>query len=330
MAEIGVVYLYRFSEGELPVRTFLDTYRAHPAGVDHDLHVVCKGFPDRDSVAAAQRLFRGLPINPIELDDRGFDIGTYFAAAQAVANRRLIFFNTFSEILADDWLKKFDDALSLPGVGLVGATGSWQSHCSGYEAIAKQVRYRLRHPMEYVGELLDDLHCAQKIAGTTGGGSANAQERRKIRQIARALYHLIRLDRYAYYRLEYFRYPNPHIRTNAFMIERERFLALRMPPFRRKSDAYKFESGRLSLTRQIMAQNLRPVVVDRTGSVYDISEWKSSSTYWTGQQSNLIVADNRTRDYSDGDQERRTRLEDNAWIPPASWQIKGRRLPASR
>ncbi len=115
VADTGVVYLYRFVEGATPVRTFLNSYRAHPAGLEHDLHVILKGFPDRQALAAARALFGSLPINTIEVDDTGYDIGSYVAAAKSVANRKLLFLNTFSEILADNWLAHFDRALNMPG-----------------------------------------------------------------------------------------------------------------------------------------------------------------------------------------------------------------------
>ena len=171
MVDIGVVYLYRFAEGELPVQTFLDSYRTHPAGIEHDLHVIFKGFPDRRSLTSAQALFVGLPINAIELEDKGYDIGSYFSAAKVVSNRRLIFFNTFTELLADDWLKKFDKALSLPGVGLVGATGSWQSHSSGYEAIIRRVCQRVVHPLEFLEEIFTDARHAKEARGIQVGES---------------------------------------------------------------------------------------------------------------------------------------------------------------
>src|SRR6185312_166977 len=90
---------------------------------------------------------------------------------------------------------------------------------------------------------------------------------------------------------EYGRFPNPHIRTNAFMIERKQFLSLKFPAFVSKQDVYRFESGRRSLTRQILARGQKPVVVGRNGMMYEISEWRSSSTFWTGEQDNLIIAD---------------------------------------
>lgn len=319
LARIGVIYLCRFAEGERPVRAFVDSYRAHPAGADHDLHVIFKGFPDQNSRAAARALFGELPVHPLELEDTGFDIGSYFAAARMVANRRLIFFNTFTELLADDWLKKFDRALSLPGVGLVGATGSWQSPRSLYRASWRRALYWIRHPLEYVRRadtdrppIWDSRKAQDATAPVVEAGGSDAHT--VLARIGRSLYHLIRFDRHL---LPYAPYPNPHIRTNAFMVERDRFLALTARSFRTKFDVYGFESGFNSLTSQIIAQGLKPVVVDRQGGVYEPADWKASLTYWIDDQRNLIAADNRTRDYSDGTPLDRARLRAHAWEDPS-------------
>ena len=74
----------------------------------------------------------------------GFDLGSYVQAAKAVGNKRLIFFNTFSQILTDDWLAHFSRALSLPGVGLAGASGSWHANTSSYEGALKALFYKIR------------------------------------------------------------------------------------------------------------------------------------------------------------------------------------------
>jgi hypothetical protein len=333
LADLGVVYLYRFAEGELAARAFLDNYRAHPAGADHDLHVIFKGFPDSRALASAQAIFAGLPINTIEVDDSGFDVGSYFAAAQRVSNRRLIFFNTFSELLADDWLRKFDNALSLPGVGLVGATGSWQSLSSYYEVLVNRVAHELGHLVGYRkkpptnGETAPDVQELQSIEATD---DSDFDERTNTARTARALYLLFRLDRYLVHLYQYGRFPNPHVRTNAFMIERDRFLSLDTSRLNTKRDVYNFESGRRSMTRQIMTQGLKPVVVGRNGEIYQIPDWKSSSTFWIGQQRNLLAADNRTRDYDKGNQARRAFLEDNAWTYPSDWAIAQGRYSTTR
>jgi hypothetical protein len=323
LARIGVIYLCRFAEGERPVRAFVDSYRAHSAGLDHDLHVIFKGFRYAASLATAQALFGKLPIHSIELADKGYDIGSYFSAARLVANPRLIFFNTFTALLAEGWLKKFDDALNLPGVGLVGATGSWQSHRSLYEVSLKRALRSVSRPVESLNRLRTELQDMDSGRDRPSAGTADkvrqAGAPRILRRFGASLYRLLRFDHFL---VHYAPYPNPHIRTNAFMIERDRFLALQRSSFRTKMGVYKFESGRQSLTQQILAQNLRPVVVDRNGLVYDMADWKSSSTYWIGQQANLIAADNRTRDYSEGSQQIRADLQAHAWEHPASWSTE--------
>jgi len=324
LADIGVVYLYRFAEGELPARTFLDSYRAHPAGIEHDLHVIFKGFPDARALASARTMFAGVPIDPIELDDTGFDVGSYFAAAKRVSNRRLIFFNTFSELLADEWLKKFDNALSLPKVGVVGATGSWQSLSSYYEVLLRlgwdEFRERLRRFSDiFTGRTPTHL---QSVHKSQASGLIRPSADSPKAALGRGIYLLLRPDRYIVRLYEYGRYPNPHVRTNAFMIERDLFLSLYAPSFDKKLDAYRFESGRRSMTKRIMAQGLKPVLLDRNGHSYEISEWKASSIYWVGQQANLIAADNRTRQYASGSLERRARLQDHAWVHPGSWTFE--------
>jgi hypothetical protein len=315
VADTGVVYLYRFAEGEIPVRAFLDSYRAHPAGLEHDLHIVLKGFPNQSALTAARALFGTLPINTIEVDDTGYDIGSYFSAARSVSNQKLLFFNTFSEILADGWLDHFASALAMPGVGLVGATGSWQSGSSGYEAAVFRALRRLK---ALRGPTIRFHRSPQQAGGRAvdNGAPSPINVRRVLRNLPRMGLYPLRVYQFG-------RYPNPHIRTNAFMISKSLFLSLRTAAFKRKIDVYKFESGRYSMTKQIMARGLAPVVVDRSGKTYNISEWKLSSTFWIDLQANLLVADNQTGSYSAGSVERRTVLRNHAWDSPSSWEMLG-------
>jgi hypothetical protein len=304
LTKIGVVYLCRFAEGEEPARRFLDSYRRHPAGIDHDLHIAFKGFPNREALDGLRASLGAHLAHTIELDDAGYDIGSYFAAANIVANPQLLFLNTFSEILGDDWLAHFDKALAMPGVGLAGATGSWQSIRSGYEAALLRL---LRRPKYYFSRYL--------------GAARSKDEGERRLGIGVLLDRVSRLGLYPFRVYQFGRHPNPHIRTNAFMIQRELFLSLRGTVFNKKMDAYRFESGRHSMTRQIAAHGLRPVVVDRWGRLYDIPEWKSSSTFWIGTQENLLIADNQTRNYASGSAQLRGTLKCYAWQSPKSWDL---------
>jgi hypothetical protein len=93
------------------------------------------------------------------------------------------------------------------------------------------------------------------------------------------------------------RFPNPHIRSNAFMIRRDIFLGLtKNVQIKDKVDAYRLESGEKSLTR--LAQKLGEVlVVGANGRGYEPKFWHISETFKSGKQQNLMVSDNQTERY---------------------------------
>ena len=94
------------------------------------------------------------------------------------------------------------------------------------------------------------------------------------------------------------RFPNPHLRSNAFLIDRLRFLAIvGRCSFESKNDAYAFEHGPRSLTRRIHEEGLEVLVVGRDGLGYTQERWVHSGTFRQGAQDNLIVGDNQTRGY---------------------------------
>ncbi|MCA0246932.1 MAG: hypothetical protein LCH93_09975 [Proteobacteria bacterium] len=90
-------------------------------------------------------------------------------------------------------------------------------------------------------------------------------------------------------------FPNPHLRSNAFMIRRDHLLAIRPDvPFSTKLDAHLFEHGTNSLTRLTLALGLKALVVGRNGRGYEPVWWPLSQTFRQGEQANLLVADNQT------------------------------------
>jgi hypothetical protein len=112
-------------------------------------------------------------------------------------------------------------------------------------------------------------------------------------------------------------FPAYHVRTNAFMLDRSTFAALRLRPLVRKMDAYLLESGRASFTSQVQGMGLRTLVVARDGSFYDHDRWPDSATFWQDDQQGLLVADNQTRSYANGGLDRRRLLSAFAWGPEA-------------
>ena len=178
-------------------------------------------------------------------------------------------------ILAEGWLAKLCMAHDQPGVGLVGATGT-------YESLSTELHNQIRPPTS----------------------------RSRLRRLARRLH-----NRYVLFRSsrDFPPFPNPHLRTNAFVIERRRMLALKAGPFLDKEACYRFESGRRSLTRQMLARGLGVLVVGRDGRAFPIADWRDSETFRLGEQRNLLVADNQTRHYLGAEASERLRLAHFAW-----------------
>jgi hypothetical protein len=243
-------------------------------GISHDLRIVFNGFRNKSDLLAYQQLLDGLPHSSLILPKSVQDIPAYFAAAEHFDSDYLCFLNSHSVILDERWLAKMAAHLD-PSVGVVGATGSYESH---YSNLARAPLRRSRW---------------------WGLDTAARKVNRRL--------HLIRSKRY------YVPYPNPHIRTNAFLIPRRVMCSLRAGDVSSKAGAHRFESGKQSLTRQVFHLGMRALVVGVDGRAYERESWRESRTFRSGEQSNLLVSDNRTREYFEADLETRNHLSQLAW-----------------
>jgi hypothetical protein len=274
-----VVHLVRAANGPAPFAAFVDSYRAWPAGCAHDLLVVCKGFAGRTLPRAFQDILGGVAAGAFFVSDRGVDLSAYVAAARAHDHEFFCFLNSFSVLQAPGWLATLHAHAARPGVGAVGATGSWESRATAARG-ARAPRPRTTHP--------------RRLAGWLRSRAASAV-------------------RTSIYDWQYPRFPNPHLRTNAIMLRRVLLLGLKGTAIRTKSDAERFESGRRGLTPQLGARGLQALVVGRDGRGYAPECWPESRTFRSGEQENLLVADNRTREYAQADAPTRQRLASLAW-----------------
>jgi len=141
MEPIGVVHLARAKNGLKPFASFLRSYLRYRAGVPHDLLIVYKGFHDEKEIGPWEQAMAGLKHQKVLVSDFGFDLRAFRLAVEHWEYKHLFFLNSFSEILAEDWLAKplrlfqTNDA-----VGIVGATGSWESMYSNASSDLNQCR----------------------------------------------------------------------------------------------------------------------------------------------------------------------------------------------
>ena len=226
---IALFYLARGADADhlASIRRFIKAYRSQPAGVAHELVVIFKGFASEDALDEARAAMAGVAFQEVHTGDETFDLGAYADAILGTSCERAAFLNTGSEPIASNWLGKLNAALSLPGMGLVGASGSFE-------------------------------------VGPAGGAE----------------------------------FPNIHVRTNAFMMRTA--LARRTLgrlTIKSKLDAYQAEHGPNSLSRQVASGGLTAAIVGANGRAYAPEWWRGSRTFRQGDQANLLVADNQTRDW---------------------------------
>ena len=249
MPAVCVVHLVWAPLGTAPLERFAASYRAHPAGLHHRLVLLFKGFEQPAETAAHRAAVDGLEYASMWYSRPTFDLPAYAAAAEALDASHLCFLNSESVVLAAEWLAALHAWVTAPRVGLVGATGSYE---------------------------------------TPRG--LNPLRRRRWPP-----------------------FPNPHLRTNAFMVSRELMRGLACPEVRTKSRAWELESGRRGLTRQVWGRGLDVLVVGRDGNGYRPERWPASATFRSGDQANLLVADNRTRQWQHADPRTQARLSRLAW-----------------
>ncbi len=291
--DVGIVHLVRAQNGIEPFRRFLDSHLLCPGGIPHDLLVVYKGFdtPDGERLYAEAETLRkahlarlpqicgrSIGSDTLRIRDYGLDINAYDAAARHFERRYLCFLNSYTELCDEYWLRKLTTHIISPGVGVVGATTSWETFVPPLAA----ERARL--------------------------------DRRDLFSRTRGYLRL------TYQRLRFPAFPNPHVRTNGFILARANLLQLRGTRPRTKWGAWNFENGRGNMTQQLMRRGLRPLLVGRDGIGYEIADWPHTNTFRQGNQSNLLMIDNRTRDFANGTPEERRKLWEFAWqgaaIPP--------------
>lgn len=295
MAEIGVVHLVRRKNGLAPFERFLASYREYPAGVPHDLVLVFKGFPFGHGTRTYDRLLADVPHSRMYLADYGFDLRPYFKAVERFDYRFFCFLNSFSRILDVDWLAKLHRWVTKEGVGLVGATGSYESFSSNRAersnmlaglGFMERLHWRLGHLLSGSGPRTIGQHAAGWMVETLGLKDP---------------------------RQNFPSFPNFQIRTNAFMAARKTLLQIRSGPMLFKFSAYALESGQNSLTSQVMRHGLKPLVVARSGESFEKEQWHLSNTFRQSLQENLLIADNQTDVYGASTAAERAVLARQTW-----------------
>ncbi|MBC7889817.1 MAG: hypothetical protein H7Z13_18220 [Ferruginibacter sp.] len=276
--KITLVYLMWLPCGLRYFQQFIHSYLTFPAGIEHDFVIIFKDEKiDHNSLIPYNLILEKNNILHKKLYQfTGLDIDSYFFATEQLETDYLLFINTRSGILHGDWLLKYANGFDTK-IGLISATASNQSH---YSSVFQNHNW---------------------IYESMRGWKYNVN---KYKLFLKAIF---------YWGFLFKPFPNPHARTNAFMIRRDVLLSLKKPVVKNKMDAYRFESGRNSLTNQLLKRGLITLVIDRHGITYESQEWHRSNTFWKSNQENLLVSDNQTLTYDNASPEQKKLMTQSAW-----------------
>jgi len=152
-------------------------------------------------------------------------------------------------------------------------------------------------------------------AGATGNWESTFTEHLLAWRAGNWLYRLRHLQRLIISWWRFPRFPNPCLRSNALIVERALFTSFgatrRIPASKR--EAGDLESGRRGFSAYLRARGLALCVVGADGRVYPPAQWRQSGTFRVPGQANLLVADNRTRDYESAEPARQKLLSEMSW-----------------
>jgi len=276
---ISVVYIAYIPMGFELFERFINSYTGHTAGIEHQLIIVFKGANgDLSKLAQFRYLLNDKKIEFQEyIFEKGLDIDTYMYVAKQVTTAFFFFLNSSSIILANDWLKKFHQKISEVNVAVIASTASYQSY---YSTVFSNNTFKWQQELGF------------------------SHNYKKYKLFIKTIF---------YWRFLFKPFPNPHFRTNAFLIKRELFLKINYRPVINKFTAYLFESGRNSIYCQLKQQGYKILLIDKFGKSFEYSDWPKTNTFWMNQQENLIFADNQTLLFTNSTPAEKKKLTRLAW-----------------
>ncbi|MET0967990.1 MAG: glycosyltransferase, partial [Tardiphaga sp.] len=329
METISVFYLARRVEGYQYFERFVESYKAHAAGIPHQLIVIAKGFKNEGQRAVLRQLFEEIPHRIVSVPDEiGFDLHAYQDAAIKVDTDYVCFLNTFTTFRTDNWLRKLFEHAIKPDVGMVGATGSYESLINSFKVV-HQIAWYAQRPCAMNAELTKKfawVFRAHSPATTAALKSARLRIRRQIGDFVRNREKISRLARDFTFHWnamvqpggplnkirDFSPFPNPHIRSNVFMVRRDDFIAAPLVG-KEKLDCCRFESGPSGLSTSFRKRGLRLLVVGADGKGYDVEDWPTSGAFRSRRQFNLLARDNQSQEFDSCSAEEQAVLQDMTW-----------------
>ena len=283
-SQITVIYI---AWGGLPIDTvknFFESYEKFQAGYPHNLIIISRDYEaESEEFSIINDYTKKFNAKLINTPNIGQDFGAYYTGAKETNAEYILCLNSHSVIMCDDWILKFIRAKEkFPQMELIGSGGGWHKSISYYN---------------YYNEILKQNNKKNWMYHI---------QKNKIR--------IINLfDRFKNFQ----HFPNPFIRTNAFLIKKSLYIDFiekechkKLP--KNKLQAYRMENGNRSLSRYVLKRGYNYCVVGRNNQIFMKDEFNISGTYHS-EFENYIVKDKQIKIFENADIKSRKCMENAAW-----------------
>ncbi|MBR6162847.1 hypothetical protein IKQ26_03010 [bacterium] len=241
---------------------FLKSYEKFPAGVEHNLIILLRGYENNsEEYEKIKEICRQKKIKTIDTTDTGYDFGAYLEGAKQSFSEYIFCMNTTCEIMTENWLKKLFSAVN-EKYKLAGVCGSF----------------------ELCPKFINDFRLADSF-----------KDKIKV------FFHKINIFRivYRYYFTDKTEgFPNYSVRTSAFLIDRNLLIKYfeenDLP--KTKLESYEIENGKNSLSKFVIKSGYEICVVDKSGKIFEKENFDKSNTY-RSEINNYIIKDRQIENY---------------------------------
>ena len=153
----------------------------------------------------------------------------------------------------------------------------------------------------------------KKLIGSSGSWASLASQFLNFEYSQYTIFQQIRWGLIHFLKVKLF--PNPHIRTTGFFINSDDLLLVKVDKQKlvKKIETNYFESGRNSLSSQLLKKGFKLIIVNSDNKSFEVNEWNKSKTFCLDKQEKLIFLDNKTNEYLKASNKIKKKMTKSHW-----------------
>lgn len=122
------------------------------------------------------------------------------------------------------------------------------------------------------------------------------------------------IKNYLYFKKNFEKFPNPHIRLPSFVLKQKDFLYFMKNKFyETKKDAWNTESGKNSMTKFFKDNGFKIYIINTLNKKYNLLNFSNSMTFCDDNDSKILISDRHTRNFHSLSIENKDKMKKRVW-----------------